>query len=894
MKNRLYPPPPPILTWGVFFWLGLGLLLPKMAWAEGSYYLNYDNSSGWNTVSWNGTWYSTAGGTISGASADPSGKFYAYNSQGIALLTPPENNPTFPGSALYVGYDPFTGNLLADYGAVAGMKSRFRIQESLATVETLYLGNGALAPSSTANRPTLQLNGNILVAEGANGEFRSVKSEDHLTFRVASAISGGKDAVLNITSAGTDGANAGQVEIMRANNTFSGTWKVHQNGWLYLGTSGTLGQYTNGLGADSSLELVGTGAKAVLFSSQTLQNLAITATGTTFTIANNYTATIEDTWSLCEDYSFCGTEKDTSKTIAARNIRNLSATGITLTAGGGGTQSGNLAFATLGESGKPIHLVQNIGTLRGYAGTVGRLAMTGNYTATAGTLSLDWNLGQFLDVDGNIAVTSLTVTPATTITDSGKVYSILRATGTVTGYDKVTLGTGLENYQKAVVGNTLYAGTAETLGHTYYTLTDSGGPTWHSLSGNTTTSWNDVDGSYFVTYTEVNGTRDTSYVDVSGTFGGKALYVGYNPDGTLCETYGSSFGSTDATMRLTGNLNMGDATLYLGNGALVIGGTGTLSLQGKLVVEKGSEGVIRGNSSSGNQRKMNLEAVVEGEGTIHIACRTGENFRRDSAVSVQRANNPFTGTWSVEYDSNLFATAENALGSGATLILADGNSRAFLTASQTLDTVRVAGVDAVLAAGTLTGTNRPVLSVENLVLSHDFTWKDQTFTYHDNTSETYLAGMLDVATVSSESSVPLTLTVENGTFQAQTIGSRKNSIHLFQSGGLVQVNLDGDPMDVYGDLTLSELFLTAGDDFWVEEGKDYSVATWTGTGIFDSLNLLAADFLADYTWNYRVEGNELFVFTSTSGVPEPATGLLLLLGLCLSRFLGKCSRKVGR
>ncbi|MDO4576041.1 MAG: PEP-CTERM sorting domain-containing protein [Planctomycetia bacterium] len=797
-----------------------------------------------------------------------------------------------------------------------------------ATMNGVTLSNGTIRSEGSASST---LEGTLKIADGATVTLERNSTASSRLF-VDAALTDGKDAVIHVNTSGT---SDNRVTILSANNTFTGTWNVSAGSFLYLGEWGSITDNHNGLGVGSSITMA-ENSKVVLFANQELKDVTITGSGTTFTPANAKVGRITGT--LTTDGTKINASIDggklnvlaggdgegTSKTAYINSIQKYSPSGqADFYLGYGTNQYGNLYVNTIGSSaeGMGMNLVHAVGTLGAYSDTGSQtIQIYGDYTASGtGTKSLNLDIagGQNLSVSGNVSITNLTLNATTTTAlDLRKPYKVFSAGGTATGLGNVTLGANLTSYGTEVVGGALYVGTEDSL-HTYYTqitgiTNDARNVAWNRFGmGSATKTGLDADGLYYVTWKKNQSGTTTVNLELgsgSYTFGGKALYVGYDVDtGEMLDSYGTHVNTTNATLRLSGKVTIGD--LYLGKGGIYVN-DGTNVLSGNLHVLEGADSVIRLNSSLNGQRIFEIASAIDGSGTLNLAGRTSSQnnaYKTNARVNVSNVNNTFTGTWNVLNDTALFATKDNALGDGATLILNTGtlydtgatvgNSKAFLTADQNLARVTVKAADSVLMVGSMTQGNSVTLTTPNLDLSNSFTFGDVLYNNENGSSTQYRAGVLAAETISNLSTGEITLTLNEGTLKTETIGTAGNKISIVQNDGVLggfdenttEISLFGDyeqtggtlrlalgreSLLVSGDLDLNSIELFGDEGFAPQEGETYNLLSWTGTSSVNLEDLLITldSSLQGYALAFGMEGNTLYAV----GTPEPASWLLLL------------------
>lgn len=308
--------------------------------------------------------------------------------------------------------------------------------------------------------------------------------------------------------------------------------------------------------------------------------------------------------------------------------------------------------------------------------------------------------------------------------------------------------------------------------------------------------------------------------------------------------------------------------LVMNGGKLWIGvGTGRIvSLYGNILVQNDTMNTLNlDTTNASDTRKLNLYSTMTGSGDWVFIC--GE---RGTATAVLAADNSgWSGTLTLQDDTNLQTTVASALGTG-TLVLQE-TSDAVLGGAQSISGLRFEGtnntltVNGSLSVPTITrtnGSNMPIITLGN-------------------------SGSLAFTTL-GDAANPIDLNQTAGT--VSLLGSTGSiSGDYTQTGGKLVMLLGTQTLSVEGDFTLQNLELDTAEGFVFDPQRLYEVFELPETGGYDfsSLNLTLIGGLHGLDIIVRQGGDMLYAGTRgavENGLPEPSTWLLLGLSfLCAWR-----------
>lgn len=244
----------------LFLAAALTLLLGgASAFAETYYETDESGSNGWNV-----TWTDSTGGTHTGVT-DPNGSYYVGGGTSTTQKGLVRAGSAFGGKTLYVGIT--RSGALMELGTYIDTNSTFQVNSTTVSVADLQLGNGAVALYGDSGNA---LSGKITVRENANALFRAwTSSTNNMQLNIKSAITGGKNATIEVYSFNPLKTTPCTINIAGAENTFEGTWSLTQKSNLLVSA-------VNGLGTASKVTTSGANAKLILNANQTFAGLTLT------------------------------------------------------------------------------------------------------------------------------------------------------------------------------------------------------------------------------------------------------------------------------------------------------------------------------------------------------------------------------------------------------------------------------------------------------------------------------------------------------------------------------------------------------------------------------------------------------------------------------------------
>ena len=198
--------------------------------------------------------------------------------------------------------------------------------------------------------------------------------------------------------------------------------------------------------------------------------------------------------------------------------------------------------------------------------------------------------------------------------------------------------------------------------------------TWTDTATGTgaTQSSLDPNSSYHIGKNPTDANR--AKISTAAAFGGKTLYVGINPDGSLPTT--SDFVNGASTVLITINssqtLNFAD-DIQLGNGIIAFTGNGNVSnavLSGKtaaaqITVADGATNAVLRNWASDNLRTYTIDIPITGgtNSKINVYTLKNDQSQYSGTIVLNQDNSGYLGSWELTKLSILTAAAANALGS---------------------------------------------------------------------------------------------------------------------------------------------------------------------------------------------------------------------------------------